>query len=136
MLVQLPVHTVPDMPMVYPGLLPTCFLSGVCATTDVGRTFHRELTLVREVRHTAVSRRLRKQTGVFTPFLSSIPQNGINTLSSSSVQYPCSAASSSSLSAVRVGYCPFSALVSVVLPSLTRASVYCFFALYAVAHSR
>ena len=36
------------------------FLSGVCATTDVGRTFRREFTLVREVRTTAVSRRLRK----------------------------------------------------------------------------
>ena len=36
------------------------FLSGVCATTDLGRTFRREFTLVREVRTTAVSRRLRK----------------------------------------------------------------------------
>lgn len=36
------------------------FLSGVCATTDVGRTSRREFTLVREVRTTAVSRRLRK----------------------------------------------------------------------------
>ena len=36
------------------------FLSGVCATTDVGRTFRREFTLVREVRTTAASRRLRK----------------------------------------------------------------------------
>ena len=36
------------------------FLSGACATTDVGRTSRREFTLVREVRTTAVSRRLRK----------------------------------------------------------------------------
>ena len=36
------------------------FLSGVCATTDVGRTSRREFTLVREVRTTTVSRRLRK----------------------------------------------------------------------------
>ena len=41
------------------------FLSGVCATTDVGRTFHREFTLVREVRTTAVSRRLRKTDWCF-----------------------------------------------------------------------
>lgn len=41
------------------------FLSGVCATTDVGRTFRREFTLVREVRTTAVSRRLRKTDWCF-----------------------------------------------------------------------
>ena len=41
------------------------FLSGVCATTDVGRTFCREFTLVREVRTTAVSRRLRKTDWCF-----------------------------------------------------------------------
>ena len=41
------------------------FLSGACATTDVGRTFHREFTLVREVRTTAVSRRLRKTDWCF-----------------------------------------------------------------------
>ena len=41
------------------------FLSGACATTDVGRTFRREFTLVREVRTTAVSRRLRKTDWCF-----------------------------------------------------------------------
>lgn len=41
------------------------FLSGVCATTDVGRTFRREFALVREVRTTAVSRRLRKTDWCF-----------------------------------------------------------------------
>ena len=41
------------------------FLSGVYATTDVGRTFRREFTLVREVRTTAVSRRLRKTDWCF-----------------------------------------------------------------------
>ena len=41
------------------------FLSGACATTDVGRTFRREFTLVREVRNTAVSRRLRKTDWCF-----------------------------------------------------------------------
>ena len=41
------------------------FLSGVCTTTDVGRTFRREFTLVREVRTTAVSRRLRKTDWCF-----------------------------------------------------------------------
>ena len=41
------------------------FLSGVCATTDVGRTFRREFTLVREVRTTAVSRRLGKTDWCF-----------------------------------------------------------------------
>ena len=41
------------------------FLSGVCATTDVGRTFRREFTLVREVRTTPVSRRLRKTDWCF-----------------------------------------------------------------------
>ena len=41
------------------------FLSGVCATTDVGRTFRREFTLVREVRNIAVSRRLRKTDWCF-----------------------------------------------------------------------
>ena len=41
------------------------FLSGMCATTDVGRTFRREFTLVREVRTTAVSRRLRKTDWCF-----------------------------------------------------------------------
>ena len=41
------------------------FLSGVCATTDVGRTFRREFILVREVRTTAVSRRLRKTNRCF-----------------------------------------------------------------------
>lgn len=41
------------------------FLSGVCATTDVGRTFRREFALVRDVRTTAVSRRLRKTDWCF-----------------------------------------------------------------------
>ena len=41
------------------------FLSGACATTDVGRTSRREFTLVREVRTTAVSRRLRKTDWCF-----------------------------------------------------------------------
>lgn len=41
------------------------FQSGVCATTDVGRTFRREFTLVREVRTTAVSRRLGKTDWCF-----------------------------------------------------------------------
>ena len=41
------------------------FLSGACATTGVGRTFRREFTLVREVRTTAVSRRLRKTDWCF-----------------------------------------------------------------------
>lgn len=41
------------------------FLSGACATTDVGQTFRREFTLVREVRTTAVSRRLRKTDWCF-----------------------------------------------------------------------
>ena len=41
------------------------FLSGACATTDVGRTSRREFTLVREVRTTAVSRGLRKTDGCF-----------------------------------------------------------------------
>ena len=41
------------------------FLSGACATTNVGRTFRREFTLVREVRTTAVSRRLRKTDWCF-----------------------------------------------------------------------
>ena len=41
------------------------FLSGVCATTDVGRTSHREFTLVREVRTIAVSRRPRKTDWCF-----------------------------------------------------------------------
>lgn len=41
------------------------FLSGVCATTDVGQTFRREFTLVKEVRTTAVSRRLRKTDWCF-----------------------------------------------------------------------
>ena len=41
------------------------FLSGACVTTDVGRTFRRESTLVREVRTTAVSRRLRKTDWCF-----------------------------------------------------------------------
>ena len=41
------------------------FLSGACATTDVGRTSRREFTLVRKVRNTAVSRRLRKTDWCF-----------------------------------------------------------------------
>ena len=77
-----PVRTVLDMPMwsisVYHQyaqfsicqrfILVYCqsvFLSGVCATTDVGRTSRREFTLVREVRTTAVSRRLRKTDWCF-----------------------------------------------------------------------
>ena len=49
------------------------FLSGVCATTDVGRTFRREFTLVREVRTTAVSRRLRKTDWCFYSVFVFIP---------------------------------------------------------------
>lgn len=77
-----PVSTTLDTPTVYLGLspvrtvldMPMCsisvycqfvFLSGVCATTDVGRTSRREFTLVREVRTTAVSRRLRKTDWCF-----------------------------------------------------------------------
>ena len=48
-----------------PVYCQSVFLSGVCATTDVGRTFRREFTLVREVRTTAVSRRLRKTDWCF-----------------------------------------------------------------------
>ena len=112
------------------------FLSGVCATTDVGQTFRREFPLVREVRTTAVSQRLRKTDWCFYSVFVFYTPNCINTPSSSSVQYPYSAASSSSLSAAHADCCPFSALVSVVLPSPTLWSVYCFFVLCAVAHNR
>ena len=78
----LPVRKILDLPMLSISVCPqyeqfsisqrfiyvycqSVFLSGVCATTDVGRTSRREFTLVREVRTTAVSRRLRKTDWCF-----------------------------------------------------------------------
>ena len=90
----LPVRTIPDTPTVYRQyaqflirqcLISVChqyaqflicqwfisvycqsvFLSGACATADVGCTSRREFTLVREVQTTAVSRRLRKTDWCF-----------------------------------------------------------------------